>query len=260
MIGGDGSSSHGLSPAAMDAIGYTGGCVLAICLIPQIGKIVITRSARDISYAWSVLYLIGTCLSLVYLVLKDAMAAWIPLVIEIAGCLCVICLKTLFEHTRAGRSWSVAQQQQQLQAALSGQLDASVHSLPGISHCVSMHGAAAAEVEGSVGKALAAELNASKRGTPQAHLAVTCSSAEASPFAAAAAAAANAHVPASPGRGTSPDQQQQQQQQAHAQGLFAAGWAGLQPVHPLLPPPQQQQQQRGVPHWMEGHTGAVPGL
>lgn len=28
---------------------------------------------------------IGTCLSLVYLVLKDAMAAWIPLVIEIAG-------------------------------------------------------------------------------------------------------------------------------------------------------------------------------
>jgi hypothetical protein len=60
MIAGDGSSSgsHGLSPAAMDAIGYTGGCVLAICLIPQIGKIVITRSARDISYAWSVLYLV----------------------------------------------------------------------------------------------------------------------------------------------------------------------------------------------------------
>jgi hypothetical protein len=59
MVPGNGSSSHGLSPAAMDAIGYTGGCVLAICLVPQIGKIVWTRSARDISYAWSVLYLVS---------------------------------------------------------------------------------------------------------------------------------------------------------------------------------------------------------
>jgi uncharacterized protein with PQ loop repeat len=60
IAGGGGSSSgYGLSPAAMDAIGYTGGGVLAICLIPQIGKIIITRSARDISYAWSVLYMVG---------------------------------------------------------------------------------------------------------------------------------------------------------------------------------------------------------
>jgi hypothetical protein len=67
MIAGDGSSgSHGLSPAAMDAIGYTGGCVLAICLIPQIGKIVITRSARDISYAWSVLYLVGVVVNIIF--------------------------------------------------------------------------------------------------------------------------------------------------------------------------------------------------
>jgi hypothetical protein len=67
-------------------------------------------------------------------------------------------LKTLFEHTAAGRRWSAKKQQQQLQLALSGRfstLDASVHSLPGISHCISLPGAAAAEVQGSV-RALAA--------------------------------------------------------------------------------------------------------
>jgi uncharacterized protein with PQ loop repeat len=62
MVAGGGSgdsSSYGLSTAGMEAIGYTGGGVLAICLIPQIGKIIITRSARDISYAWSVLYMVS---------------------------------------------------------------------------------------------------------------------------------------------------------------------------------------------------------
>jgi hypothetical protein len=65
-------------------------------------------------------------------------------------CLAVICLKTLFEHTPAGRRWSSLKHQQQLQTALSerlSQLDASIHSLPGISHCISIQGAAAAEVE-----------------------------------------------------------------------------------------------------------------
>lgn len=54
-------------------------------VLPQIGKIVMTRSARDISILWSLLYLIGLSLTLSYLVIKNAMAAWIPLVFEVAG-------------------------------------------------------------------------------------------------------------------------------------------------------------------------------
>ncbi|WIA43900.1 hypothetical protein OEZ86_010306 [Tetradesmus obliquus] len=249
--GGSGGGSYGLSPAAMDAIGYAGGGVLAVCLIPQIGKIVLTRSARDISYAWSVMYMIGMTLSLAYLIMKDAMAAWIPLVIEIAGCIAIILLKTLFEHTARGRKWSAAKQQQQLQSVLSGtmsRLDASVHSLSGITHCMSLQGAVAqAAAEGSV-RALVAELNASKRGTPSPHWEVTCSSVDPStPTTAAAAASAG-----------SPRHSQEHNHNSHAQGLFSAGWGGLQPVQPLQQ--QQQQQQQGVPHWMEGHTGAAPGL
>lgn len=124
----------GLSDAGTDAIGFVGGGVLAICLIPQIGKIVLTRSAQDISYAWSVLYMLGLSLSLVYLILKNALAAWIPLVIEIAGCITIICLKTFFEHTIVGRKWCAARQVDTNVPA-----DFSVRSIPGISHMASIH-------------------------------------------------------------------------------------------------------------------------
>lgn len=36
----------------------------------QVAKVVMTRSARDISISWSVLYSIGLTLSLAYLILK----------------------------------------------------------------------------------------------------------------------------------------------------------------------------------------------
>jgi len=114
-----------LSQAGKDALGYTGGGLLAVCLIPQIAKLLITRSARDISLAWTLLYLSGTALTLVYLILEGAMAAWIPLVIETAACLLTLILKLLFDHTKLGR---------RLPVGLEVNPDASIHSVPGISH------------------------------------------------------------------------------------------------------------------------------
>lgn len=67
---GPGGGGGGLTNAQQDAIGYVGGGILAICLIPQVAKVVVTRSARDISISWSVLYSIGLTLSLAYLILK----------------------------------------------------------------------------------------------------------------------------------------------------------------------------------------------
>ena len=114
-----------LSQAGKDALGYTGGGLLAVCLIPQIAKLLITRSARDISLAWTLLYLSGTALTMVYLIFEGAMAAWIPLVIETAACLLTLILKLLFDHTKLGR---------RLPVGMEVKLDASIHSCPGISH------------------------------------------------------------------------------------------------------------------------------
>lgn len=48
-----------LSDTARDALGYVGGGVLALSLVPQIIKLVMTKSAEDISLMWSLLYFMG---------------------------------------------------------------------------------------------------------------------------------------------------------------------------------------------------------
>jgi hypothetical protein len=74
--------------------------------VPQVIKLLLTRSAADISLLWSLLYLLGTGLSFIYLALLGAVAAWIPIVVEICGCLTTITLKLQIDHT----SWSRNQQ------------------------------------------------------------------------------------------------------------------------------------------------------
>jgi len=120
------AASSGISSLAIDAVGYAGGAALALCLIPQVAKIVITRSARDISVAWSILYLIGLSLSMAYLIMKDAMAAWLPIIVEVAGCLLILVLKLFYEHTAAGRRWAAA-----AAAKATFQWESSLHKLSG---------------------------------------------------------------------------------------------------------------------------------
>lgn len=125
------------SPAAL-ALGYTGGGILSLCLIPQIARIVKTRSTRDIAMSWALLYLVGLLLTLTYLIIEDAIAAYIPLTVEIAGSVTIIALKLLYERhpkfsTAAAASSAMAastaatgqqreQQSQQSQMALAGGL------------------------------------------------------------------------------------------------------------------------------------------
>jgi uncharacterized protein with PQ loop repeat len=115
-----------IDEAGKNAIGYVGGGLLAVCLIPQIVKLLITRSARDISLAWSFLYLTGTALMLWYLILEGAVAAYIPLIIETIACLLTLVLKLLFDHTRLGRHPELEID------AYNPDADVSIHSTHGI--------------------------------------------------------------------------------------------------------------------------------
>ena len=51
---------------AVNNIGYIGGVVLSVCLIPQIYKVYKTKQVENISYLWQLLYIIGVCLHLYY--------------------------------------------------------------------------------------------------------------------------------------------------------------------------------------------------
>ena len=64
----------------------TAGGVLAACLAPQLYKLWVTKSARDLSYLFLALYNVGLTLTFIYLYYEDALVAWICLVIELGGC------------------------------------------------------------------------------------------------------------------------------------------------------------------------------
>ncbi|KAJ9515488.1 hypothetical protein QJQ45_016476 [Haematococcus lacustris] len=83
----------GISAGGIDALGVIGGTVVGLCLVPQLIKMVRSQSAQDISYGWTSMYLIGTTLLLVYLIFMGAIAAYIPLVVEIGLLLIVMVLK-----------------------------------------------------------------------------------------------------------------------------------------------------------------------
>ena len=70
-----------------ESLGIIGGVSLSICTIPQIWHMYVTKDARDLQKRFLVLYLGGTILTFVYLVVKDAWAAWITMVFEVSnGC------------------------------------------------------------------------------------------------------------------------------------------------------------------------------
>ena len=71
-----------------DYIGYSGGFILSICLIPQIVKVIKTNSADDISYCWQFLYIIGLLLHIAYAYFEKILPILIPNTLEL--CLCIL--------------------------------------------------------------------------------------------------------------------------------------------------------------------------
>ena len=45
-----------------DLMGVVGGCLVALCLVPQVWKALQTKSTEDISYAYQGIYIVGIIL------------------------------------------------------------------------------------------------------------------------------------------------------------------------------------------------------
>ena len=61
------------------------GVALAACLVPQILKLITTKSARDLSYLFLFLFNAGLVLTLVYLIFEGATVAWACICVEIGA-------------------------------------------------------------------------------------------------------------------------------------------------------------------------------
>lgn len=83
--------------SAMIALGYIGGVALSVCLVPQLVVMWRSKSAGDLSLPWIILYASGVMLTSVYLIYINAMAAWIPMVVELALTLVTLALKIYLE-------------------------------------------------------------------------------------------------------------------------------------------------------------------
>ncbi|KAI9219555.1 hypothetical protein BC828DRAFT_406590 [Blastocladiella britannica] len=97
-----------LSPASVEAIGYVGGFVLALCLVPQIRQVVVTQSAADISYTWTALYLIGLSITLAYLVLVGAVAGYVSVTIEMVLLIVLVVFKAWIDRKNSKKREATA--------------------------------------------------------------------------------------------------------------------------------------------------------
>jgi uncharacterized protein with PQ loop repeat len=66
-----------------ESLGIIGGVSLSVCTIPQIMHMYRTKDARDLQKRFLILYLTGTIFTFVYLVVKDAWAAWVTMTLEV---------------------------------------------------------------------------------------------------------------------------------------------------------------------------------
>jgi MtN3 and saliva related transmembrane protein len=81
------------SSNVVDSVGYSGGIVLSICLVPQIYQIYKTKQVENISYLWQFMYIIGISLHLYYGVYYNLLPIYIPTIIE----LCLIIVLLIFK-------------------------------------------------------------------------------------------------------------------------------------------------------------------
>lgn len=61
------------------------GAILAACMTPQLLRLWQTRSARDLSYLFLILYLLGLALMTVYMYNEDATVGFICTCVELGG-------------------------------------------------------------------------------------------------------------------------------------------------------------------------------
>ena len=83
-----------------DSIGYSGGIILSICLVPQIYKIYKTKEVENISYYWQFLYITGISLHLYYAVYYNLLPVYIPTIIELCLIILLLYLTVIYSHRR----------------------------------------------------------------------------------------------------------------------------------------------------------------
>jgi uncharacterized protein with PQ loop repeat len=85
----------------VSALGVTGGVILAICTLPQLIQIWQTQSAQDVSLYFTIMYFLGLSMTVAYLGLVGAYAAFFPCSLECVLAFLMICSKLIMDRRSA---------------------------------------------------------------------------------------------------------------------------------------------------------------
>ena len=90
------------TPTWVTSFGWVGGLLLAICLVPETLSVYSDRKTDQLRYEWLFLYALGLASTFTYLVLIGAVAAYVPMLAELANVLLLIGMKYVFEREARG--------------------------------------------------------------------------------------------------------------------------------------------------------------
>ena len=79
------------------ALGFVGGIILSAALLPQVTKVVRSRSTQDISYGWQLTYICGLIPTLSYAIYFSLWPIAAPGLFELAMILTLTGMKAYFE-------------------------------------------------------------------------------------------------------------------------------------------------------------------
>lgn len=79
-----------------EIIGYAGGVLTTVCLVPQLWRIISTKSSGDISIVTFLVLLCGQALWITYGVLTDDLRIIFPNVISVVLSLSIVCSTVYF--------------------------------------------------------------------------------------------------------------------------------------------------------------------
>ncbi|CAB1104842.1 unnamed protein product [Ectocarpus sp. CCAP 1310/34] len=91
-----------LDDQIFNAVGTTGGIILACALVPQIVLAHKRRSAEDISYMWQAIYVTGLATLMIYYVHFGLWAVFFPVAVECSCLIYLTALKMYFEKFASG--------------------------------------------------------------------------------------------------------------------------------------------------------------
>ena len=85
---------------AIEILGLIGGLLFTICNIPQIYKIIKTKSSSDLSYPSLFIYIIGIISITIYSIYFDLLSIYVPSLIECIFALLLIILKYIYDKKK----------------------------------------------------------------------------------------------------------------------------------------------------------------